>query len=121
MQGIEVRSLSRMALQKIIAAIQINSTEICNICFQSVEDKEGYFSRSLCNIQRKKSNGFSNLVSHLEDKHLDELKDFINKERNHEKGPLNSYLCSLLKDAKNLHGWIEWLVMGDLPQSMRRG
>ena len=106
-----------MAIQKVVAELQINSTELCNICFQSIEDKEGYFSCNLCNIQRKKNNGFSNLVSHLEDKHLNELKDFINKERNNKKGPLNSYLRPLSKDAKNLHGWIEWLVMGDLPQT----
>ena len=67
-------------------------------------------------MQRKKSSGFSNLVSHLEDKHLNDLKDFVNKEKNNKKGPLHSFLRPLSKEAKNIHGWIEWLVMGDLPQ-----
>ena len=105
-----------MALQKILSEMQISSTELCNLCFQAVEGKEGYFCCNLCNFQRKKSNGFSNLVSHLEDKHLNDLKDFINKEKSNKSGPLNAFLRPLSKDAKNLHGWIEWIVMGDLPQ-----
>ena len=105
-----------MALQKILSELQISSTELCNLCFQAVEGKEGYFCCNLCNVQRKKSNGFSNLVSHLEDKHINDLKDFINKETSNKSGPLNAFLRPLSKDAKNLHGWIEWIVMGDLPQ-----
>ena len=99
-----------MALQKVLSELQISSTELCNLCFQAVEGKEGYFCCNLCNVQSKKSNGFSNLVSHLEDKHLNDLKDFINKENSNKSGPLNAFLRPLSKDAKNLHGWIEWIV-----------
>ena len=93
-----------MSIQKVHAEIQISSTELCNTCCERNKVEEGYFKCKLCNVQRKKSNGFSN------------LKDFIKKEKNNKKGPLNTFLHPFSKEAKNLHGWIEWLFMGYLPQ-----
>lgn len=107
-----------MAFNKIIAELDIKTADLCKLCFQPVEDKEDYFCCNICNIQRKKNNGYANLMSHLEDKHTNDIKDFVKKERAAtQKGPLNAFLRPLSKEAKNLHGWIEWIVMGDLPQS----
>ena len=105
-----------MSFNKIVAELDIKTADLCKLCFRLVEDKEDYFSSNICNVQRKKSNGYANLISHLEDKHTSEIKGFVNKERASAKGPMNAFLRPLSKDAKNLHGWIEWIVMGDLPQ-----
>ena len=105
-----------MAFNKIIAELDIKTSDLCKLCFHPVEDKEDYFCCNICNIQRKKNNGYANLMSHLEDKHTNEIKGFVTKERASKKGPLNSYLRPLSKDAKNLYAWIEWIVMGDHAQ-----
>ena len=75
----------------------------------------GEFQCNLCNIIRKKGNGNTNLLTHLETSHRDNIKDFIKANQCTRKGPIHAHVRNLSQDAKDYHDWIEWVVMGDHP------
>ena len=65
-------------LKKLLADLGIKKSDLCRLCFEAAEDVgNDHFKCKLCPIVRKKVNGLTSLTSHLEDKHLSELKDYV--------------------------------------------
>ena len=59
----------QQALSKIADDLGVSNPELfCKICFEPGE-KEDYFKCKPCPIERKKGAGYSNLSSHLLEKH----------------------------------------------------
>ena len=105
-------------LKKLSADLGIKNSDLCRLCFEAAEDVgNDHFKCKLCPIVKKKVNGLTNLTSHLEDKHLSELKDYVKSFQSENKGPVFSHTRNLSKDAKDYHDWIEWVVMCDLSLS----
>lgn len=104
------------ALKKVVEEAGINNVDLCKICYETMDQMgEDFYKCKMCTIIRKKGNGLSNLTSHIEQKHMDIIKDFLSKQKSASRGPINDYLRNISKDAKEYHDWIEWIVMADLP------
>jgi hypothetical protein len=106
-----------MSLSKPIPDLQIENPELCMAYFDALGDLPDYYKCKVCGIQRKKGNGWTNLISHVNEKHKDDMKDFIQNTLAESKGPLDAFAKAVSRDAKNYHDWIEWIVMSDLPQT----
>ena len=104
----------RLTVKKVMENLGIDSSTICKMCFEET-DVPQYFKCKICNVSRKNTAGYSNLTSHLEDKHIDTLQDYCKGLQKGRKGPMNSYTRALSKDAQDYHDWIEWVVMCDEP------
>jgi hypothetical protein len=102
------------AFKKLLDDLGLDNIKLCKLCYEKTDDV-GFYQCKLCTTVRKKSNGLSNLVSHIEFKHMDILKPFVVQQRSNSRGPINAYVRNLSKDAKQYHDWIEWIVMADLP------
>jgi hypothetical protein len=63
--------------------------------------------------------GHSNLANHARNKHGDEVKIQLAKQiKGPSRGPMENYIVAtkiVSAEAKNMFGWIEWIVMADLP------
>lgn len=64
-----------------------------------------------CGIKRQKRNGYSNLVSHIVSDHPEHSQLGLNKDENQK----NIVEYFVPKKAKNLYGWMRFLVMSLLP------
>ena len=105
----------QQALSKLADDLGVSNPELCKICFEPGE-KEDYFKCKLCPIERKKGAGYSNLSSHLLEKHShSSIKDFVSLVKGSKAGPMNLHVKGLSEDAKAYHDWIEWVVMCNHP------
>ena len=101
-------------LRDFCSKVDLTNAGLCGICFEDtgIDDR---WKCWICTIERRKVSGWTNLISHLESKHLQTLTEDVKKLTGDRKGPTNSHLRNLSQDAKDYHDWIEWLVMSDLP------
>jgi hypothetical protein len=67
---------------------------------------------SQCPTIRVKGNGWTNLDSHIFDKHADCKERLAEFQKSNHKG-ISSFFTTASEDGKNLHDWIEWMVMND--------
>jgi hypothetical protein len=100
--------------------MKINSADACSLFFTKVSEtgSEQVFKCS-CGTTRKqkKGSGFSNLMSHLREKHDDweQLYEAF-KENNHKskKAPAG-HVFFVNPKAVLLHSWLDWIVTDNLP------
>ena len=59
-----------------------------------------------------KGNGWTNLDTHVFEKHADYKEKLADFQRSNSKG-ISSFFNAASEDAKNFHDWIEWMVMND--------
>ena len=107
-----VFSMSLSTLKKVQAELSLDGSQVVGLSFTETADA-GEFQCNLCNTIRKKGNGNTNLLTHLETSHRDSIKDFLKANQGSKKGPMNAHVRNLSQDAKDYHDWIEWVVMGD--------
>ena len=76
-----------------------------------VNEAEKRYECNDCKSTRVKGNGWSNLDSHLFGKH----GDWLDKLEVHKKSNASGFVfyAKAGDEAKNLHGWLEWMVMND--------
>ena len=71
-----------------------------------------------CCEEFKDNCGHGNLYNHIATKH-DDYRDVLAEQKRLEAsgGPMNRFVVkkSVSSDAKSMHGWIEWIVLADLP------
>ena len=71
-----------------------------------------------CCKEFKDNDGHGNLYNHIATKH-DDYRDVLAEQKRLEAsgGPMNRFVVkkSVSSDAKSVHGWIEWIVLADLP------
>ena len=71
-----------------------------------------------CCEEFKDNSGHGNLYNHIATKH-DDYRDVLAEQKRLEAsgGPMNRFIVkkSASSDAKSMHGWIEWIVLADLP------
>ena len=65
-----------------------------------------------CPITRVKGNGWTNLDTHVFEKHTDYKEKLAEFQGSNSKG-ISSFFNAASEDAKNFHDWIEWMVMND--------
>ena len=73
------------ALKKLLDEIGLNNDKMCKLCYERTDDV-GFYRCKLCTIIRKKANALSNLVSHIEQKHMDTIKPFLVQQRSQIRG-----------------------------------
>lgn len=75
--------------------------------------------KCLCGILRKanvETSGYSNLISHVKDKHKEELDHFVTERK--ENDGITKFVISLHSSkAKNLYSWIDWIISDNHPFS----
>ena len=94
--------------------------EVVKIYFDlALKTSEGTCQCRRCGTSLKDNNGHGNSARHVYNKHSDELKeklDIILKGPT--RGGMDSYVIitkTISPEAKDMYGWIEWIVMADLP------
>ena len=86
------------------------------------EPVEGILHQHKCNACTKtfKQNiafGYANLKEHLERQHAD-YKEVVRRFLyEHASGPMDSFIIQPSQKAKNMYGWISWIVDDNLPFS----
>jgi hypothetical protein len=103
-------------LKAVQAELSLDGTQTVRLTFTETNNKDE-FQCNLCNIIRKKGNGNTNLLNHLETTHSATIKDFIKTAQGNKKGPMNHHVRNASQDAKDCHDWIEWVVMEDHPST----
>lgn len=84
--------------------------------FTQVPEFEGEWRCKCGTFRRQKSTGYSNLKSHVKNKHTKDLQRF-NDESNRTSTTVDSVPASLFFSKKiiNLHGWFDLVIGGLLP------
>ena len=81
-----------------------------NLYWTLTNEAEKRYECNECKLSRVKCNGWTNLDSHLFIKH----KDWQEKlEANKKTNNMNLFFLKASDSAKNLHDWLEWMVMND--------
>ena len=105
-----------LSLKKVLDDLEFSNVELVKLCYANT-DEGGIHKCKLCGVKRSKGQGYTNLTSHIEQKHLAGVKDVILEHRKESRGPMFAHVRPLSQDAKDYFNWIEWVVMGDHPFS----
>ena len=97
-----------------------HNVTLANLYFDlSAKNSEGKVRCKRCDVLLKYNSGHSNLASHVKLKHSDwqeALKRRLQGSTRNEFGSMDSHVTRVVTDeAKNMHRWIEWIVLADLP------
>jgi hypothetical protein len=93
-----------------------DNAALCKAYFKQRGDSNVW--KCSCGCDRTKLNGWTNLKSHIVGGQHPEWPDVLEALKKNGKGPLDNHFTSkITSKAKNLFGWLEWIVMTDQPKS----
>ena len=87
----------------------------------SFATKENDIHKHTCNeclkdIAQNLSKGYSNLLTHVKTQHKDEYVEKIKaRKEGTVRGPLDAFVRKATDKARNIFGWIDWIVTENLP------
>ena len=101
----------------ILSKMPLSNDYVCRIYFQEINEKEKIWKCIKCDRERKKNQGWGNLFGHITNDHKDYLQEIEQAQDASGKVRIDKFLKSASDKAKNLHSWMEWIVMNNFETS----
>lgn len=101
-----------------MADFKYDNKILCNLYFSQVEgDLNINLYKCKCGNKRVKTGGWSNLLTHVTQSHKEEYKSVYLAALSGDGGAIEQFVSQCSSKSKNIYGWMEQIVMNDLPQT----